>query len=169
MAHGSTNNPDPLCQDPAENATLACTVGAEPAGDSGSESSSQLVGCSGGCQAALERDRCVTKVRRLNKFIDQVLAGLPPTAAALWLTLFRFERKGRAQVSQETLGRLLGVDAKTIRRNIRILRQKPGTLAVLKAGQKGKEPTIYRLGLNPLPSRRKPRRPKKSGPPRNAK
>lgn len=169
MAPGSPENHDPTSQDFGTDATLGCTVGAEPAGGSGGETGAQLVGCSRGCQAALERDRCVTKVRRLNKFIDQTLAGLPPTAATLWLTLFRFERNGRAQVSQETLGRLLGVDAKTIRRNIRILRKKPGTLQVLKAGQKGREPTVYRLGLTPLPSRRKPKRPKKSGPPRNAK
>ncbi len=170
MPPGSPDGHDETAQDLAMEAKLGCTIGTEPTDEPcGEPSGPQIVRCSAGCQAALERDRCVTKVRRFNKFIDQALAGLPPTAAVLWLTLFRFERNGRAQVSQETLARLLGVDVKTVQRNIQILRKQPATLRILQAGQKGKEPAVYQLGLTPLPSRRKRSRAMKSGSPRKPK
>lgn len=107
------------------------------------------------CKAALKRDRCVRKVRNFNEFVDHTLAGLPPTAAVLWWTLLRYEKNGRAKVCQATLASRMGIDVKTVRRNLKILLAKQGLLKIVKQGAKGKGCSVYRLGLRKLASRAK--------------
>lgn len=119
--------------------------------------------CQCQCKAALKRDRCVRKVQNSNEFVDHTLAGLPPTTAVLWWTLLRFERNGRAKVSQATLAGRMGVDVKTVRRNIRILLAKKGLLKIEKQGAKGRGCTVYRLGLRKLEPRDKPKRDRAGG------
>ena len=68
-----------------------------------------------------ESGRTVLKIKIFNSFIDETLAGLPSTAAVLWLTLFRFERQGIARASLNTLAKRMGVDRKTVDRNMRLL------------------------------------------------
>jgi hypothetical protein len=51
--------------------------------------------------AAPKEGRCVRKEKQFIRFVDEALAGLPPTAALLWLTLFRFAKDGIAKVSQD--------------------------------------------------------------------
>jgi len=102
--------------------------------------------------------RCVKKVRLLNRFIDEALAGLPPTAAVLWLTLFRFARGGIAVVGQKTLAARLGVDVKTVKRNLRVL-YRAKLVRVRKRAVEGKKVNEYQLGILALPARPKPDRP----------
>ncbi len=117
------------------------------------------------CQgkAARKRDRCVRKVRNFNEFVDLALAGLPPTAAVLWWTLLRFERNGRAKVCQATLASRMGIDVKTVRRNIKILLAIHGLLKIEKQGAKGKGCSVYRLGLRKLEPRAKLKRDRVGG------
>ena len=108
--------------------------------------------------------RCVRKVKYFNRFIDDALAGLPPTAAVLWLTLFRYAKDGIARVSQGKLAERMGVDVKTVRRNLRILLDKNGMIRVVKQGAKGRGCSVYQLGIISLEPRAKPNRRKQ--PPR---
>ena len=108
--------------------------------------------------------RCVRKVEQFNRFVDEALAGLPPTAAVLWLTLFRFAKNGIAKVSQQTLAGRLGVDVKTVRRNLEVLLAKKGLVRIKKQGAKGRGCSVYQLGITPLGPRAKPNRRKQ--PPR---
>jgi hypothetical protein len=92
------------------------------------------------------------KVFRFNQFIDEALAGLPPTAAVLWLTLFRLEKQGVAWASQGTLAKRLGVDEKTVYRNMKILLDKK-LVQIARQGGLGQGSNKYRLGLLPLEPR----------------
>jgi hypothetical protein len=114
--------------------------------------------------AAPTQGRCVRKVKHFNRFIDDALAGLPPSAALLWLTLFRYAKDGIARVSQGKLAERMGVDVKTVRRNLRILLGKNGMIRVVKQGAKGRGCSVYQLGIISLEPRAKPNRRKK--PPR---
>lgn len=114
--------------------------------------------------AAPTQGRCVRKVKYFNRFIDEALAGLPPSAALLWLTLFRFAKDGIARVSQGKLAERMGVDVKTVRRNLRILLDKKKMIRVVKQGAKGRGCSVYRLGIIPLDPRAKPNR--RTQPPR---
>ena len=114
--------------------------------------------------AAPKEGRCVRKVKQFNRFVDEALAGLPPTAALLWLTLFRFAKNGIARVSQRKLAERLGVKTKTVARNLRILRRKDGMIRIVKQGAKGRGCSHYQLGIMTLEPRAKPDRRKK--PPR---
>jgi hypothetical protein len=105
------------------------------------------------------------KVFRFNKFIDEALAGLPPTAAVLWLTLFRLEKQGVAWASQRTLKKWLGVDEKTVYRNMKILLDKK-LVQIARQGGLGQGSNKYRLGILPLEPRRNPNRFKKKQSPR---
>jgi hypothetical protein len=93
----------------------------------------------------------------LNQFIDQSVAGLPPTAALLWLTLFRFARGGTAVVGQKTLAARLSVDVKTVKRNMRTL-YRLKLVKILKRAVKEKKVNEYQLGILQLPARPKPDR-----------
>jgi hypothetical protein len=114
--------------------------------------------------AATTQGRCVRKVKHFNRFIDDAVAGLPPSAALLWLTLFRYAKDGIARVSQGKLAERMGVDVKTVRRNLRILLGKNGMIRVVKQGAKGRGCSVYQLGIISLEPRAKPNRRKK--PPR---
>ena len=108
--------------------------------------------------------RCVRKVEQFNRFVDEALAGLPPTAAVLWLTLFRFAKNGVAKVSQQTLAGRLGVDVKTVRRNLEVLLAMKGLVRIKKQGAKGRGCSVYQLGIIRLDPAAKPSRRKR--PPR---
>jgi len=114
--------------------------------------------------AAPTQGRCVEKVLHFNRFIDEALAGLPPSAALLWLTLFRYAKNGIARVSQGKLAERMGVDVKTVRRNLRILLDKNEMIRVVKKGANGRGCNVYELGIIPLEPRAKPNRRKR--PPR---
>jgi hypothetical protein len=114
--------------------------------------------------AAPKQGRCVRKVKYFNRFIDDALAGLPPSAALLWLTLFRYAKNGIARVSQGKLAERMGVDVKTVGRNLRILLGKNEMIRVVKQGSKGRGCSVYQLGIIPLEPRAKPNRRKQ--PPR---
>ena len=114
--------------------------------------------------AAPKEGRCVRKVKQFNRFVDEALAGLPPTAALLWLTLFRFAKDGIAKVSQGTLAGRMGVDVKTVQRNLKVLLEMKGLVRIVKQGAKGRGCSHYQLGIMTLEPRAKPDRRKK--PPR---
>jgi hypothetical protein len=95
---------------------------------------------------------CTKKVAIFNQFIDKALAGLPPTASALWLTLFRFEKQGVAWVSQDALAKRMGVNEKTVYRNMKILLAKE-LVRIEHHGGLGQGSHKYRLGLLPLEPR----------------
>lgn len=99
----------------------------------------------------------VWKIKMFNRFIDETLTGLPSTAAVLWLTLFRFERQGIARASLNTLAKRMGVDRKTVDRNMRLL-YKHKLIKKERQGGIGKGSNVYRLGLLPLEPRAKPQR-----------
>lgn len=105
--------------------------------------------------AAPTQGRCVEKVLHFNRFIDEALAGLPPSAALLWLTLFRYAKDGIARVSQDTLAKRMGVDVKTVRRNLRILLDKEWMIRVVKQGTKSRGCSVYQLGIISLEPRAK--------------
>ncbi len=104
-----------------------------------------------------EPGRTEWKIKAFNRFIDETLASLPSTAAVLWLTLFRFERQGVARASLNTLAKRMGVDRKTVDRNMRLL-QKHELIKKERQGGIGKGSNEYRLGLLPLEPRAKPQR-----------
>lgn len=104
-----------------------------------------------------QQSRTALKIATFNRFIDETLAGLPPTAAVLWLTLFRFERQGVAWASLNTLAKRMGVDRKTVARNMRLLRDHD-LIKIERQGGIGRGSNTYRLGLLPLEPRVKPQR-----------
>jgi hypothetical protein len=99
-----------------------------------------------------EEPRCVKKVRHFNRFVDEALAGLPPSAAVLWFTLFRFARDGYATVSQRRLAVQMGVEVGTVKKNLRVLYDRK-LVKVTKAAIKGKRVNTYRLGILELSPR----------------
>lgn len=111
---------------------------------------------------------CTKKVAIFNQFIDKTLAGLPPTAAVLWLTLFRFEKQGVAWVSQDALAKRMGVNEKTVYRNMKILLAKK-LVRIEYHGRLGQGSHKYRLGLPPLEPRTNLNRFKNKSPPRERK
>jgi hypothetical protein len=111
-----------------------------------------------------ERHSTLEKVRQLNRFIDGAAKGLDPISAMVWITLFRFARGGIAWASQQTIAERLGLDVKTVRRHIKVLK-KQNLLRVVEKGSRGGRCNTYQLGileLEPAPKRpsrsnRKPR------------
>lgn len=103
--------------------------------------------------------RLYKKVMALNAFIDESAKGLSPSAALVWLALFRFARDGVAIVSQATIAERLGVDKKTVSRNIKTL-QKRGLVEPVYQGGIGRGCNRYRLGIATLEKAKKQRKKK---------
>jgi hypothetical protein len=101
-----------------------------------------------------EEPRCVNKVRYFNKFVDEALAGLPPTAALLWFTLFRFARDGYATVSQKKLAAKMGVKVSTVKKNLGVL-YACKLVKVTRPAIEGRRVNTYRLGIRELSARQK--------------
>ena len=157
MTTTSTDNgPDEPGWDPADSVPETPATG----GDHNSPPESHSADAEG-VMAVHERKResgrTVWKIKTFNRFIDETLAGLPSTAAVLWLTLFRFERQGIARASLNTLAKRMGVDRKTVDRNMRLL-YKHELIKKERQGGIGKGSNVYRLGLLPLERRAKPQR-----------
>ena len=105
--------------------------------------------------------RLKKKILAFNRFVDETQRGLEPTAALLWLTLFRHARDGVAKVSQSRLAEQLGLSTKSIQRGIEKLRRLD-LVKIKQHGGNGRGCHSYQLGLCSLDSRpkKRPQKPK---------
>lgn len=164
MTTGSHQTPREAAREVATAPTVNCSVNAAPDPNLTSDTDAPAACTAHEAPVSRTEPPCVKKVRLFNQFIDQTLAGLPPPAAVLWLTLFRFARGGTAMVGQKTLAARLGVDVKTVKRNLSLL-YKRRLVRILRRAVKDKRVNEYQLGILELPARPKPDRPSKKASP----
>jgi hypothetical protein len=110
-----------------------------------------------------EEGRLTKKIKAFNRFIDETQRGLDPSAALVWLTLFRQAWNGVAEVPQSTIAKKLGVGTKTVQRGIEKLVALK-LLTITRHGGNGRGCHKYQLGLRALDSRPKKPRLKKPRP-----
>lgn len=79
----------------------------------------------------------------LNAFVDTQLADCTRAELAVWLVLFRDSRDGRANAAQSWIAKRAGVDERTVRRALGVLRKR-GLVVVLKQGGPNVGAAIYR-------------------------
>ena len=81
----------------------------------------------------------------LNRFVDVTLRGIGPTAAAVWLVLFRDTKPdGLARTSQADLARRVGRSVRTVYAALRKL-ESTGLLIVVRRGRLNTGATVYRV------------------------
>ena len=91
--------------------------------------------------------RVVGKLREANTFLDSLITvepRLPPLAVLVWVWMWRCERNGVAIVSVAKLADRFGVDRRTVRRALDLLR-KQELVVQERRGQAGAGPSVYRL------------------------
>lgn len=86
----------------------------------------------------------------VNGFIDFTLATLTPTAAAVWLILWRDTKpNGLARTGQADLARRAGKSERAVRKALTELAA-AGLVKVVRKGRLGAGPSVYRVrGVNP--------------------
>ena len=72
----------------------------------------------------------------LNQFIDVTMRDLPPAQKAVWLVLFRDERKGVAKSAQSDIARRCGLSRESVSR------------AIAELERRGLVQTLHQGGLN---------------------
>ncbi len=81
----------------------------------------------------------------LNRFVDVTLRRIGPTAAAVWLVLFRDTKPdGLARASQADLARRTGRSVRTVYAALRQL-ETAGLLIVVRRGRLNAGATVYRV------------------------
>ncbi len=89
------------------------------------------------------------KITGWNKWADLLVGGLPPVPALVWAVLYRHAQEGVVTRANSTLGRDLGVSKETIKRAIKLLRNKK-LLQVVRQGGMQVGATTYRLAVRDL-------------------
>ncbi|VTR92752.1 Similar to transcriptional regulator OS=Rhodopirellula baltica (strain SH1) GN=RB12209 PE=4 SV=1 [Gemmata massiliana] len=86
----------------------------------------------------------------INGFIDYTLAGLTPSAVAVWLILWRDTKpNGLARTGQADLARRAGVTERAVRKALAEL-DMAKLVKVVRRGRAGTGPSTYRVrGVNP--------------------
>lgn len=80
----------------------------------------------------------------LNRFVDLTLRRIDPTAAAVWLVLYRdTKRDGLARTAQADIGRRIGRCVRTVYAALRRL-EGLGLLIVVRRGRLNTGATVYR-------------------------
>jgi DNA-binding MarR family transcriptional regulator len=109
--------------------------------------------------------RLYKKVLALNAFIDESAKGLSPSAALVWLTLFRFARDGVALVSKATVGARIGLSERMVGRHVKTL-IRHGLVKLDRHGGASRRCNRYRLGVKQLgPHSAKPSKARQKSPP----
>src|SRR5689334_18002556 len=96
------------------------------------------------------RKRARGRFAEVNGFIDYTLATLTPTAAAVWMILWRDTKPdGMARTGQADLARRAGKTDRAVRKALAELAA-AGLLKVVRRGRAGVGPSTYRVrGVNP--------------------
>lgn len=81
----------------------------------------------------------------LNMFVDATLRSVDPTAAVVWLVLYRDTKPdGLARTSQTDIARRIGLSDRTVRSALKRLEAR-GLLTVVCRGGRNRGPSIYRM------------------------
>ena len=80
--------------------------------------------------------RDANRWKELNMFIDITMRDLTPAQTAVWLTLFRDERKGVSKSAQADIARRCGLSRESVSR------------AIAELGRRGLVQTLHQGGLN---------------------
>jgi hypothetical protein len=89
--------------------------------------------------------RSAGRFEALNSFVDLTLRGLDPTAAVVWLILYRDTKpNGLACTSQSDLSRRAGLSASSVYRALRRL-EKLGLVIVVRKGRLNVGASVYRV------------------------
>jgi hypothetical protein len=80
----------------------------------------------------------------INAFIDSRMRGLPRVAIAVWVALWRDERRGVSRTSRKDLARRVGCDERSVSRAVTRL-TRDGLLEVLRSGGLGRGVSTYRV------------------------
>jgi hypothetical protein len=84
------------------------------------------------------------KLTTVNRFLDRSLPSLSPTAALVWVLLWRDERGGTVRTAASDLARRSGLSERTVKRGLRALRE-GGFVVPVHRGTPTTGPTVYRL------------------------
>lgn len=89
-------------------------------------------------------DRTGNRFRMLNDFVDQTLQKVSKSAAIVWFILYRDERNGRAQASQQHVATRAGYSVRTVYDALRELEER-GLVEVLRKGRLNAGVSVYRV------------------------
>jgi DNA-binding MarR family transcriptional regulator len=92
-----------------------------------------------------KRGKAADRFGCLNQFVDLTLREIDPTAATVWLVLFRDTKPdGTARTSQADIARRIGRTTRTVYHGLRKL-EKLGLLVMVRRGRINAGASIYRI------------------------
>lgn len=91
-----------------------------------------------------QRRKAQTRFQTVNRFVDETMRDLNPTAALVWLVLWRDERKGTASASLADLAERTGRSRRAVVYALRELRD-AGLVKQIRRGAPGGQPNVYRI------------------------